>query len=653
MPRLTRRWLLIGIVAACSVLFLYYSFHRDREVAVAVEPPPAEEPQPELPPGEIPEAPEAPEGEKDKAKEKKPKKKKPFKPQRFDWTRRGQRFPVEFYHQLPRGKAPALPRIQNEFGTEDGAARKEREKRRAEVKRTFERAWHAYKEKAWLGDELTPVSGNPRKTKGGWAANLIESLDTLWIMGLKDEFEMAVQAAIRIDFQFFTAEVINIYEVTIRHLGGLIAAYDLSGDERLRKKAIEVGDMLYVAFDTPERMPLTRWRPYDALNKKVQFPMDSILVVEVTSMTLEFTRLSQISGDPKYYDAIERVTEVIDAQQNKTRLPGLWPLKCNAKVKDFTVDPFFSLGAIPGSTYPSGPTYEYLPKMHLLLNGLISTYRELYTKAMDTAIKHLLFRPLVPNNRDLLALGHVKIVGNRREGEEIKLDPEWQNLVCYAGGMFALGGRLFNQSEHVDIGRRITDTCIWAHSAFPMGIMPETSSLVPCAKGNAAVDSSDMSCSWSELKWRIAVQKAHELESTDELDARIAEENLQPGFAVIGDKRNLLRPEAIESIFVLYRITGMWELQRIAWDMFEKIAAHSEAEWGNAALEDVTLKSANSSKLDSMETHFMAGTLKYFYLMFSEPDLVSLDDFVFNTEAHPFRIPKPTVEPTPTPTAVY
>lgn len=38
----------------------------------------------------------------------------------------------------------------------------------------------------------------------------------------------------------------------------------------------------------------------------------------------------------------------------------------------------------------------------------------------------------------------------------------------------------------------------------------------------------------------------------------------------------------------------------------------------------------------------MAETLKYFYLIFSDPDLISLDDYVLNTEAHPLKIPKPT-----------
>ena len=45
-------------------------------------------------------------------------------------------------------------------------------------------------------------------------------------------------------------------------------------------------------------------------------------------------------------------------------------------------------------------------------------------------------------------------------------------------------------------------------------------------------------------------------------------------------------------------------------------------------------------RVDRMESFWMAETLKYFYLTFAEPDVVSLDEFVFNTEAHPFRRPK-------------
>ncbi len=41
-----------------------------------------------------------------------------------------------------------------------------------------------------------------------------------------------------------------------------------------------------------------------------------------------------------------------------------------------------------------------------------------------------------------------------------------------------------------------------------------------------------------------------------------------------------------------------------------------------------------------MESFWLAETLKYFYLLYSTPDVISLDEWVFNTEAHPFRVPK-------------
>lgn len=49
-------------------------------------------------------------------------------------------------------------------------------------------------------------------------------------------------------------------------------------------------------------------------------------------------------------------------------------------------------------------------------------------------------------------------------------------------------------------------------------------------------------------------------------------------------------------------------------------------------------------KIDKMETFFLAETLKYLYLLFSPRDVLSLDEWVFNTEAHPFRIWKADVK---------
>ena len=110
-----------------------------------------------------------------------------------------------------------------------------------------------------MRDEIAPISGAYRDSFGGWAATLVDSLDTLWITGLRDEFELAVSAVKTIDFDNSPDDEINVFETTIRYLGGFLSAFDLSGHTVLLEKAIELGEMLYVAFDTPNRMPITRW----------------------------------------------------------------------------------------------------------------------------------------------------------------------------------------------------------------------------------------------------------------------------------------------------------------------------------------------------------------------------------------------------------
>jgi mannosyl-oligosaccharide alpha-1,2-mannosidase len=97
------------------------------------------------------------------------------------------------------------------------------------------------------------------------------------------------------------------------------------------------------------------------------------------------------------------------------------------------------------------------------------------------------------------------------------------------------------------------------------------------------------------------------------------------------------RPEAIESIFILYRITGDPTLRERAWNMFNAIIHHTITDIAHAGLDDCTVP--NPPKTDRMESFWMAETLKYFYLIFSESELVSLDEYVLNTEAHPLKRP--------------
>lgn len=76
----------------------------------------------------------------------------------------------------------------------------------------------------------------------------------------------------------------------------------------------------------------------------------------------------------------------------------------------------------------------------------------------------------------------------------------------------------------------------------------------------------------------------------------------------------------------MYRITGDKALQDAAWRMFQSIEKLARTNIAHAGIEDV--RTLNTEKFDKMESFWLAETLKYFYLIFSEPSLISLDEYV-------------------------
>jgi len=98
-----------------------------------------------------------------------------------------------------------------------------------------------------------------------------------------------------------------------------------------------------------------------------------------------------------------------------------------------------------------------------------------------------------------------------------------------------------------------------------------------------------------------------------------------------------IRPEAIESVYYLYRTTGSAHWREAGWRMFQSVEKRTRTQYGHAAINDVTREAPGFE--NSMESFWTAETLKYFYLLFADEDLISLDEWVFNTEAHPFRRP--------------
>lgn len=124
----------------------------------------------------------------------------------------------------------------------------------------------------------------------------------------------------------------------------------------------------------------------------------------------------------------------------------MWPVGIDVAAADLTIGESYSIGAMSDSAY------EYLLKMFALLSGTNSApqYERLYKGAMNSAIKHLFFRPMVPDNADIHMSGSLTV---QHSGPKV-LDTCGEHLSCFVG-MLALGGRLFNLPEHIDLGRKV------------------------------------------------------------------------------------------------------------------------------------------------------------------------------------------------------
>jgi len=247
------------------------------------------------------------------------------------WSKPVEHFPVKKTIQLPTASPKALPPIQFKFEKETDEEQEDRMKKLDKIRTAAKGVWVNYREKAWMHDELNTVTGLPKDPFGGWAATLVDSLDTLYLMGFKDEFEEAVAAVAKIDFAVCKRLTIPVFETTIRYIGGLLGAYDISGGVHkiLLDKAAELGEILMGAFDTPNRMPIMYYAWHPESMKDQHRAGKNVALSEFGSLTLEFTRLAQLTKEPKYYDAVDRITDALlewqTRKDNPSMLPGLFP----------------------------------------------------------------------------------------------------------------------------------------------------------------------------------------------------------------------------------------------------------------------------------------------------------------------------------------
>lgn len=273
---------------------------------------------------------------------------------------------------------------------------------------------------------------------------------------------------------------------------------------------------------------------------------------------------------------VTRITKINEVLRTH-RLPnGLHPFWIDPNTGEYVSDQV-SFGANADSFY------EYLLKSWIQSKD--DDMKEWLEETIDAVVTHL-----VKQTKH----GLYYITGQFGNFSEHKME----HLACFAGGFFALASNSSiyqnsSQSERLLIlGKELTKTCHESYVMTKTGLGPELMSFHPVMQETKAITALDRSFK--------------------------------------------LRPETVESYFYLWRITHEQKYRDWAWDVVQALEKYCRVPYGYTGINDVYLQ--NTGYDGVQQSFFVAETLKYLYLIFSDDDVLHLNEWVFNTEAHPLPI---------------
>ncbi|XP_055841507.1 mannosyl-oligosaccharide alpha-1,2-mannosidase IA isoform X2 [Episyrphus balteatus] len=450
------------------------------------------------------------------------------------------------------------------------------EEKRMKVKEMMIHAWQNYKLYAWGKNELRPLSQRAHSGSifGSYdlGATIVDGLDTLYLMGLEKEYR---EGRDWIERKFSLDNIsadLSVFETNIRFVGGLLTLYAFTGDPMYKEKAQHIADKLLPAFQTPTGIPYALVNVKTGMSKNYGWASGgSSILSEFGTLHLEFSYLSDITGNPLYRERVQTIRQVLKEIEKPK---GLYPNYLNPKTGKWG-QLHMSLGALGDSFY------EYLLKAWLQSGQTDEEARQMFDEAMTAIIQRMVMTS--PS-------GLTYVTDMKFDRPENKMD----HLACFAGGLFALGANT-RQNEHtekfMEVGRGLTNTCHESYIRTPTKLGPEAFRF-----GEAA--------------------EARALKSQE--------------------KYYILRPETFESYFILWRLTHDQKYRDWGWEAVEALEKHCRTPHGYSGLKNVYQDIPQ--KDDVQQSFFLAETLKYLYLLFSDDSLLPLDEWVFNTEAHPLPI---------------
>lgn len=480
------------------------------------------------------------------------------------------------------------------------------------VKTTFKTSWNGYMQYAFPNDELLPLTNSFSNSRNGWAASAIDAFSTALVMEDVEVINTILNYIPTINFDRTAPESpqVNLFETTIRYLGGLLSGYDLltgplsnlvantTQVQAILSQAKHLADNLKFTFDTPTGIP----RRNNYLNQTTD-GSNEISIVSSGTLVLEWTRLSDLTGDPVYAKLTQKAESYLLNPQpaSSEPFPGLIGTVINS-------DTGLLENADGGWGGGDDSFYEYLIKMYVYDPSRFSQYKDRWILAADSSIAHLASHPLGHENLTFLA---------RFSGTNLSYSSG--HLACFSGGNFLLGGSALKLQKYIDFGLDLVDGCHETYVNTATRIGPEGFSWLPTPFDN--VTQADL------LTPTYLAQKDFYAKA---------------GFWITSSTY-VLRPEVMESYYYAWRISGDPKYRDWAWDAFQAINTTCRAGSGYAELLNVNAPGGGSFS-NFQDSFFFAEVLKYAYLIQTDDNAIFQVDqhgdnqYVFNTEAHPLKV---------------
>ena len=454
------------------------------------------------------------------------------------------------------------------------------------VRNAMRHAWHGYENYAWGADELQPASKTGKfgvlGGLGGFSglgASIVDAMSTLHVMGLHEEFERAhAWIAENMTFDRKEPQTISFFETTIRCLGGLLAAHDLTGSRLFLEKAEDLGSRI---------VPVFLGSPTGILTNKARLPQtlpsadeDTVALAELGTNLIEFGTLGRRTGNATYRQLAEDSMRFIHAKHPVDPLLGTTIQRQTGRISDTQLTI-----AAPVDSY-----FEYLLKYWILGGKTDDHWKDRWINATDMALDVLQVRTA---KGGFAFTGDIPYKGSPPTNAVT-------HLGCFYPGNVALGvisGAATGERavRYLEFAESMMHACYQLYNVTKTGL----------GAVNAVMD-------------------------------------VATGEVQVTGSSYLQRPEVVESLFYLWRATHNEKYRDWGWSILQAIEKYCRKEAGYSGVSDVNMIPPDSD--DVQQSWFLAETLKYLFLLFSDDGVLPLDQWVFNTEAHPVKTNIPQEE---------